>query len=39
MLRQVAWKTDQIGSRIPGARVGSIEVRPVWEMAAVPDAV
>jgi hypothetical protein len=22
----------QIGARIPGARVGSIEVRPVWEM-------
>ena len=27
----------QIGGRIPGARVGSIEVRPVWEVpAAVP---
>jgi len=24
----------QIGSRIPGARVGSIEVRPVWEVPA-----
>jgi hypothetical protein len=24
----------QIGSRIPGARVGSIEVRPVWEPPA-----
>ena len=28
-----------IGSRIPGAKVGSIEVRPVWEMAPVPNAV
>ena len=24
----------QIGARIPGARVGSIEVRPVWEVPA-----
>jgi len=24
----------QIGSRVPGARVGSIEVRPVWEVPA-----
>lgn len=22
----------QVGSRIPGARFGSIEVRPIWEM-------
>ena len=22
----------QIGARIPGAKVGSIEVRPIWEM-------
>jgi hypothetical protein len=29
----------QIGSRIPGAKHGSIEVRPVWELAAVPNAV
>jgi hypothetical protein len=24
----------QIGSRIPGAKHGSIEVRPVWEVPA-----
>ncbi|MFN8653961.1 MAG: YciI family protein [Gemmatimonadales bacterium] len=26
----------QIASRIPSARTGSIEVRPIWEMAAPP---
>ena len=25
----------QVAGRIPGARVGSIEVRPVWEPAVV----
>jgi hypothetical protein len=27
----------QIGSKIPGAKHGSIEVRPVWELANVPQ--
>jgi len=27
----------QIGAKIPGAKHGSIEVRPVWEMAGVPQ--
>lgn len=26
----------QVASRIPSARTGSIEVRPIWEMAAPP---
>ena len=27
----------QIGAKIPGAKHGSIEVRPVWEMTGVPQ--